>query len=371
MKYNMKIGIIFISLGTTKTLTRAEQRSVEEDEYDCEKDGLLHWHRKTTGFPDDYEAEHTDTWQECQKICAKIEACKGFTWHKENSAYQKSCSLFSEYGWKGLSNTTVSGPKECPTVAKEISIQTGTREDATKTDGDVFATIIETTEKNCMTALLTNDKGVDRSSPGKLDLYSSETRLGSCFETEFSPEATFNITLTVLEEESSSEDDWFVDWIRIRTKPGTDFQYHCPMQAWLGSQQAPTRAGDIRKPSQTASCCQYPGPCQPQTTDAPGSASSSSNDHDSSTEPEKNTNTTDGDLTTIAIASSAFLFVMLVFCGVVTILFFMQKNKKAKKTEERLDEDLNPVYGVYYASSGDRMDDGVHEIIDENEYYAT
>ena len=48
-----------------------------------------------------------------------------------------------------------------------------------------------------------------------------------------------------------------------------------------------------------------------------------------------------------------------------------QKNKKAKKTEERLDEDLNPVYGVYYASSGDRIDDGVHEIIDENEYYAT
>ena len=52
------------------------------------------------------------------------------------------------------------------------------------------------------------------------------------------------------------------------------------------------------------------------------------------------------------------------------IFMCRQKNKKAKKTAERLDEDLNPVYGVYYASSGDRIDGGVDEIIDENEYYA-
>ena len=161
----------------------------------------MYWHRKTTGFPDDYEAEYTDTWQECQKICAKIEACKGFTWHKENSAYPKSCSPFSEYGWKGKSDTTVSGPKECSSKArfschisltknlissfsfsariKGISIMTGNRKDAEKITGDIFATIIETDTKYCTTHLLTNDKGVDRSSPEQLDHYSSEDRLGS------------------------------------------------------------------------------------------------------------------------------------------------------------------------------------------------
>ena len=85
-----------------------------EDEYDCEEDGLLYYDRKTPGFPDGYEEENMDTWQECQKKCAKIEACKGFTWHNEISNFPKSCSLVSKYGWKGESARTVSGPKDCP-----------------------------------------------------------------------------------------------------------------------------------------------------------------------------------------------------------------------------------------------------------------
>ena len=63
-------------------------------------------------------------------------------------------------------------------MIKEISIKTGAGEGAAKTSGDVFA-IIETTGKECMTHSLTNDKGVDRGSPEKLDHYSSEDRLGS------------------------------------------------------------------------------------------------------------------------------------------------------------------------------------------------
>ena len=68
----------------------------------------------------------------------------------------------------------------CPfsAMVKGISIKTGAERGATKTDGDVFA-IIETTGKECMTGLLTNDKGVDRSSLGKVDHYSSEDRIGS------------------------------------------------------------------------------------------------------------------------------------------------------------------------------------------------
>ena len=55
------------------------------------------------------------------------------------------------------------------------------------------------------------------------------------------------------------------------------------------------------------------------------------------------------------------------------LLIWICRKKKRTNTAENVqaDEDVNPVYGVYYASSGDRIDDGVHEITDENEYYST
>ena len=48
-----------------------------------------------------------------------------------------------------------------------------------------------------------------------------------------------------------------------------------------------------------------------------------------------------------------------------------RKRKGSNTAENAADEDVNPVYGVYYASSGDRIDDGGLEITDENEYYST
>ena len=35
------------------------------------------------------------------------------------------------------------------------------------------------------------------------------------------------------------------------------------------------------------------------------------------------------------------------------------------------DKDENPVYRIYYASDGDKIDAGVNEITDESQYYAT
>ena len=35
------------------------------------------------------------------------------------------------------------------------------------------------------------------------------------------------------------------------------------------------------------------------------------------------------------------------------------------------DKDENLVYGIYYASDGDKIDAGVNEITDESQYYAT
>ena len=56
----------------------------------------------------------TDTWQQCQKRCAEIEQCKGFTWHKENNRHTKHCALFSTHHGKIAGGRTVSGLKECP-----------------------------------------------------------------------------------------------------------------------------------------------------------------------------------------------------------------------------------------------------------------
>ena len=66
------------------------------------------------GVVESYGDGRTDTWQECQKRCAEIEQCKGFTWHKENNQYTKHCSLFSTHHGKITGEKTVSGLKDCP-----------------------------------------------------------------------------------------------------------------------------------------------------------------------------------------------------------------------------------------------------------------
>ena len=88
------------------------QYKAGEEEYDCEEDGTVYVHRKFPDKPDGYKEEKTDTWQECQKKCAEMEPCKGFTWHKLNNHYKKACALFSSHSGK-IKGTAVSGPKEC------------------------------------------------------------------------------------------------------------------------------------------------------------------------------------------------------------------------------------------------------------------
>ena len=80
--------------------------------YDCEEDGVVYMHRK------EIMGAVTETWQECQKICEKIENCKGFTWHKptgqiDSRVIKKGCSPFTAYRWKETGHATVSGLKNC------------------------------------------------------------------------------------------------------------------------------------------------------------------------------------------------------------------------------------------------------------------
>ena len=71
-------------------------------------------YRKFPDAPDGYKDEKTETWQECQELCAQLEPCKGFSWHKKNNRWAKACSLFSAHKGKIKFSSVVSGPKECP-----------------------------------------------------------------------------------------------------------------------------------------------------------------------------------------------------------------------------------------------------------------
>ena len=73
----------------------------------------MYMHRKFPDAPAGLRYRKTDTWQECQKVCAEVEPCKGFMWHKKNNKYAKLCLLFSTHNGK-IKGTAVSGPKECP-----------------------------------------------------------------------------------------------------------------------------------------------------------------------------------------------------------------------------------------------------------------
>ena len=79
----------------------------------CIENGVNHMHRRTDGFPRGYKEGKTNTWQECEIECAKIAACKGFTWHEPSNHFKNSCSLYSTHNGKTEGDSTVSGRKEC------------------------------------------------------------------------------------------------------------------------------------------------------------------------------------------------------------------------------------------------------------------
>ena len=69
-----------------------------------------------------------------------------------------------------------------------------------------------------------------------------------------------------------------------------------------------------------------------------------------------------------AIASSLIVLAIIVLAFV---LVFKRKKNQRSVTGEIKSEDLNPVYGMYYFSDGERIDESQSEVADGNEYYAS
>ena len=100
---------------TTKKPSADPYEATRDKEYNCQEEGVVYMYRAFPDAPEGFKEQNgrTDTWQECQRRCAEIKECRGFTWHKENNRFSKRCSVFSIYHGK-RQDTTVSGPKECP-----------------------------------------------------------------------------------------------------------------------------------------------------------------------------------------------------------------------------------------------------------------
>ena len=60
----------------------------------------------------------------------------------------------------------------------------------------------------------------------------------------------------------------------------------------------------------------------------------------------------------------------LVVCAFFVILAIRWKKKKRDAEKQEADVDENPVYGIYYTSAGDKVDQGRSEVVDDNDYYA-
>ena len=72
---------------------------------------------------------------------------------------------------------------------------------------------------------------------------------------------------------------------------------------------------------------------------------------------------------TIALATGVPLVLILLAASGLLAFCCLRKKKKEKERKQPMDEDMNPVYGLYYFSDGERVDDSNAEVVDENSYY--
>ena len=73
----------------------------------------------------------------------------------------------------------------------------------------------------------------------------------------------------------------------------------------------------------------------------------------------------------LALATSIPLALILIIASGLLAFFCLRRKKKKEenKRSQPISEDMNPVYGLYYFSDGERVDDSNVEVMDENSYY--
>jgi len=233
-------------------------------------------------------------------------------------------------------------------TVSEIIIKTG--EDAT--NADITAKICDGAGVCCETGKL--DKSGNDFKSGSTDIFKDPKILGSCATSQkaaMDPDADkWNVTL----KKGRMFDDWFVDWVKVKTNAPTAI-FHCNFTTLLDS----SFLESIKKkePEAVATCSKNDLALISNSTKANLDGNSSRGVKDV---------VRDKKGIFIALICAA---VLLLTIGVAVVIWKFCFQKKLDQHQQVKEVDNNPVYGLYYSSSGDRVDEGTTEAVDENNYY--
>jgi len=155
-------------------------------------------------------------------------------------------------------------------------------------------------------------------------------------------------------------DDWFVSWVKIKTDdPKEIFQCNFMSLIDMGLWDALVAKVGNKKPEAEATCSRI-------NTDSTKSFNSSNAELHENSQGGGNDSFTNKNGIFIALICSAALLLAI---GAVVVIWKFCCQKKRDQHQQAKEVDNNPVYGLYYSSSGDRVDEGTTEAVDENNYY--
>jgi len=244
-----------------------------------------------------------------------------------------------------------------PSKVSEIIIKTG--EEAT--DSDIAATICDGAGVCCQTNALDNS-GINDFESGQTDFFKGRQLLGDCSTNDLDAQKS-NWTVKLGHSNGFLRlSDWSVDWVEIKTD-SPKITFRCNVSALLDPKlsdavRSTTRLGKDDKTSigsncQTTDLTIHSGPKQRNT---PGQDISSSGEGGTLKQLKK---------LRVPLISAA-LFVVAI-CIIVVIIW--KTRCQGRITTQAKEVDNNPVYGLYYSSGGERIDEGVTEVVDENSDY--
>jgi len=223
-----------------------------------------------------------------------------------------------------------------PSKVSEIIIKTG--EEAT--DSDIAATICDGAGVCCQTNALDNS-GINDFESGQTDFFKGRQLLGDCSTNDLDAQKS-NWTVKLGHSNGFLRlSDWSVDWVEIKTD-SPKITFRCNVSALLDPKlsdavRSTTRLGKDDKTSIGSNC---------QTTGEGGTLKQ---------------------LKKLRVPLiSAALFVVAI-CIIVVIIW--KTRCQGRITTQAKEVDNNPVYGLYYSSGGERIDEGVTEVVDENSDY--
>jgi len=217
----------------------------------------------------------------------------------------------------------------------EITIKTG----SDGTDSDIAAKICDRAGVCCETNALDNS-GNDFE-VGQTDIFKEKQLLGECSEDVLDPQ-TGNLTVKLKKMDGFLRlGTWSVDWVEIRTD-APKITFRCNVSALLDPKLKDVVRSTAIKEEDKAS---VGASCQP--TGATG--------------PENQI------MHFWVPIISAAVFVVAI-CVIVVIVWKTRCQKRSNRHQAK-EVDNNPVYGLYFTSEGERIDEGVAEVVDENSDY--